>query len=70
MKGSRKKQLMIDNLPQNLWQALEYTRASEFVKDVLGQHILSTFIRAKESDWNEFGAAVTNWEVKKYMDLY
>jgi glutamine synthetase len=70
MKGSRKKQLMIDNLPQSLWHALEYTKVSEFVKGVLGQHILNTFIRARESDWNEFSAAVTSWEVKKYMDLY
>jgi len=70
MKGSRKKQLMIDNLPQSLWHALEYTKVSEFVKGVLGQHIFSTFIRARESDWSEFGAAVTSWEVKKYMDLY
>ncbi len=32
--------------------------------------LFSTFIRARESDWSEFGAAVTSWEVKKYMDLY
>lgn len=70
MKGSRKKQLMIENLPQSLWHALESTRESELVKNTLGEHVFSTFVRSKESEWNEYTASVTDWEVEKYMELY
>jgi len=70
MKGSRRKELMIENLPGTLLNALEFTKNSEFVRTTLGEHIFSTFVRSKENEWNDFCASVTDWEIRKYLELY
>ncbi len=70
IKGSRRKELMIESLPGTLWQALEFTKNSEFVRDTLGKHVFDTFMRSKESEWSEFCASVTDWETSKYLELY
>jgi len=70
MKGSRRKELMIESLPGTLWQFLEFTKNSEFVRDTLGKHVFHTFMRSKESEWSEFCASVTDWETSKYLELY
>ncbi|HPA00291.1 type I glutamate--ammonia ligase [Mesotoga prima] len=70
MKGSRRKELMIENLPGTLINALEFTRNSEFVRSTLGDHIFNTFVRSKEGEWSEFCASVTDWEISKYLELY
>jgi len=70
MKGLRRKELMIENLPGTLINALEFTRNSEFVKKTLGDHIFNTFVRSKEGEWSEFCASVTDWEISKYLELY
>jgi glutamine synthetase len=70
MKGSRRKQLMIENLPGTLINALEFTRNSGFVKSTLGDHIFNTFVRSKNGEWSQFCASVTDWETSKYLELY
>ncbi len=60
MEGSRRKQLMIENLPGTLINALEFTRNSGFVKSTLGDHIFNTFVRSKNGEWSQFCASVTD----------
>lgn len=70
MKGSRKKQLAIENLPQSLWHALQHSKSSELVSETLGEHVFKTFVRTKENEWNAYSGAVTDWEIEKYVELY
>ena len=57
----------IKNLPENLKDAIKEMKKSNFVLDVLGEHIFSKYICAKELEWKEYKVLVTEWEIKNYL---
>ena len=59
--------LGIELLPTTLGEALEEFEHSEFVKNLLGKHIYSKYLKAKAQEWKQFHAEVTDWEVKEYL---
>jgi glutamine synthetase len=59
----------IDKLPASLSEALVYYHKSDLVKEALGEHMFSEYYRAKYQEWNEFRMAVTDWELKKYLEV-
>ena len=54
-------------LPRSLGEALDRFEESELMRETLGEHIHSFFLRKKRSEWEKFNAAVTDWEVKRYL---
>ena len=36
----------------------------------MGKHIFDEYLSAKKVEWNEFNNAVTDWEIKKYLERY
>ena len=34
-----------------------------------GEHIYDKYIEAKEAEWNDYRAAVTQWEIDEYLYL-
>lgn len=60
----------IDNLPESLKAAIDEMKRSEFVKEVLGDHVFNKYIEAKEREWDSFSNFVTNWETDKYLFSY
>ncbi len=60
----------VETLPADLKEAIDYMKKDPLIKDVLGDHIYSKFIEAKEKEWEDFCKVVTDWEIKKYMELY
>ena len=32
-----------------------------------GEHIYDKYIEAKEAEWNDYRAAVTQWEIDEYL---
>lgn len=65
-----KKAYAVERLPMNLKEALEGLKKDSFICDVLGEHILTKYIEAKEKEWNSFGESITDWEVKEYLGKY
>lgn len=59
--------LGFDHLPTNLMHAIKELKQDELMKDVLGEHIYKNYIRAKEEEWRQFSAVVTNWEIEHYL---
>jgi len=59
----------IENLPENLGHALSYLERSEFMRSVLGDHIIDHFLHVKQKEWNEYRAQVTDWEVKNFLSI-
>ncbi len=57
----------IEALPSNLGNALSLMENSEFMKDVLGEHIFKHFLHNKRKEWDEFRKQVTNWEIENYL---
>lgn len=60
----------IKQLPATLGEAIEALRKDDFMKEVLGEHIYTKFLKAKETEWREFRAQVTDWEVEEYLYKY
>lgn len=60
----------IGQLPETLGEAIEAFRESELMRDVLGDHIFTKYLEAKEAEWHMFRAQVTDWEVEEYLYKY
>ncbi len=57
------------SLPGNLFQAISETEKSQFIKDLLGEHILSRFLFNKRKEWDDYRMQVSQYEIKKYLPL-
>lgn len=62
--------LGIEQLPETLGEAIEAFEGNDFVQELLGKHIYTKYLEAKASEWREFRAQVTDWEVKEYLYKY
>jgi glutamine synthetase len=54
-------------LPRSLDEALDEMERSELVRDTLGEHIFEWFLRNKRSEWGEYQAQVTPFELNRYL---
>ena len=59
----------IDNLPENLKDALKELDENEIIKEALGEHVVEKFSIAKHKEWDEFRKSVSDWEIKKYLKV-
>jgi glutamine synthetase len=57
----------IGSLPQNLAEAVSAMEDSELVAEALGEHVFDYFIRNKRSEWADYKAHVTPWELDRYL---
>ena len=60
----------IESLPGNLHEAIREMRDSQFVKDVLGDHVFTKYLEAKRAEWDAFRTVVTQWELDEYLEKY
>ena len=60
----------IKKLPDTLSEAIDEFESSNFVKEKLGTQIFNEYIEAKKIEWNEFNNAITDWEIKKYLERF
>ena len=70
MSDREMKRKKIEQMPETLGEAIEVFRRSSFMKEVLGDHIYSKYLEAKETEWRLFRAHVTDWEVERYLNQY
>lgn len=54
-------------LPRSLKEALDVFEESQFMKDALGEHIHSFFLKKKRDEWHKFESTITEWEIKHYL---
>lgn len=62
----RKKQ-KIEALPKNLSEAIEAFKADKFIQDVLGEHISTKYVEARQAEWKRYCNQVTEWEIQEYL---
>ena len=48
-------------LPRSLKEALDVFEDSQFMKDALGEHIHSFFLKKKRDEWHKFESTITEW---------
>lgn len=62
-----KEQYGIEALPSNLEEAIDELTKDRFIQDVLGNHIVSTYVRAKKEEWETYRKQVSQWELDEYL---
>jgi glutamine synthetase len=61
------KEAQIATLPSNLGAAVDAFEQSALMREILGEHIHSYFVRNKRAEWAEYSAHVTDWELSRYL---
>jgi glutamine synthetase len=56
-------------LPRNLWEATQAMRQSPLAAALFGEAFTEHFIRTREWEWRQFGQVVTDWELKRYLEI-
>ncbi|QNE89913.1 glutamine synthetase [Corynebacterium incognita] len=56
------------DLPSSLDQALRELERSDFMADVLGEHVFEYFLRAKWDEWHAYQEQITPYELRYHID--
>ena len=67
LKEEEKASRGIESLPADLHAAICELQKDAFIKEVLGEHISSKLIEAKEVEWMQYRTQVTGWEIEEYL---
>ena len=59
----------MDNLPDNLFEAVKYMENSKLVKEALGNHVFTKFVENKHIEWERYRTCITDYEIKKYLPI-
>jgi glutamine synthetase len=57
----------IEQLPTNIYQAIREFKEDAFVQEVVGEHIASRYVKAKQREWENYCSVVTDWELNEYL---
>ncbi|MCQ2492352.1 MAG: type I glutamate--ammonia ligase [Lachnospiraceae bacterium] len=67
MSREEKDAIGIKPLPRDMRESLHVFRKSEFMKEVLGEHIFKKYVNAKKEELNSYQSQVTDWEINEYL---
>jgi glutamine synthetase len=70
MSAATRASLGIRPLPDSLDHALEEMEASELMRETLGDHIFSWFLRNRRAEWREYQRQVTQFELNRYLPIW
>jgi glutamine synthetase len=56
-------------LPRNLWEATQAMKQSPLAAELFGSEFTAHFTGTREWEWRQFSKAVTDWEVKRYLEI-
>jgi glutamine synthetase len=59
----------MENLPDNLFEAVKFMENSKLVKEALGEHVFTKFIENKHIEWDRYKTFITDYEVQKYLPI-
>ncbi|MCI5517975.1 MAG: glutamine synthetase, partial [Roseburia sp.] len=52
---------------EDLNAAMEELKKDTFIREVLGEHIVTKYVEAKHEEWVHYRAQVTKWEIDEYL---
>jgi glutamine synthetase len=70
MDESERKDAGIEDLPANIFDAVEALQSDPIICEALGEHAVAHFVEAKRIEWDLFRTTVHDWERDQYMSLY
>jgi len=60
----------IETLPPNLGAAVDALEQDEVIQDALGEHVAEKFVEAKQAEYDEYKAEVSEWEIDSYLEKF
>ena len=60
----------VTRLPSTLGEAVDEFEASEFAREVLGPEVHASYTELKRAEWLEYNTVVSDWERKRYLQLW
>jgi glutamine synthetase len=67
MTEKERAQKEIEQLPNNIHQAIREFEKDTLIQEVIGDHIASRYIEAKQKEWESYCSEVTDWELNEYL---
>jgi glutamine synthetase len=59
----------IEQLPENLGEAIEVAAESELVLRILGEHTFNRVVEIKRREWDDYRVRVTPWEIEQFLPV-
>jgi glutamine synthetase len=59
----------IKTLPGSLGEALALAEESSLLREALGEHIFTSFLRNKNIEWGQYRSTVTDFEISNYLPV-
>ncbi|MEO6549587.1 MAG: glutamine synthetase family protein [Ferruginibacter sp.] len=56
-------------LPKNLWEATQSMKTSPIAEELFGKTFVDHFTATRDWEWRQFSKAVTDWELKRYLEI-
>ncbi len=56
-------------LPKNLWESTQAMKESVVAKELFGPGFVEHFTGTREWEWRQFSKVVTDWELKRYLEI-
>jgi glutamine synthetase len=65
--SKEREELGVLRLPSTLLEAIEELEKSDFIQNILGEHLTSKYIEAKKAEWEQYTIQVSKWELDQYL---
>ena len=69
MNDEERREMGIESLPADLWEAIKLMEESDLVKDALGEHIFAQLLRSKKITWDQYRCQVTQYELENFLPI-
>jgi glutamine synthetase len=56
-------------LPKNLWESSQAMKSSAVAKELFGDIFVNHFVATREWEWRQYMKVVTDWELKRYLEI-
>ena len=56
-------------MPFSLGEALDALEADRYLREALGEQFVRAFLAMKRNEVNRFRSAVTDWELREYVNV-
>jgi glutamine synthetase len=67
MTDKQRQEAGIVSLPADIMEAIRLMSEDSVIRDALGEHVYSNFVRAKQIEWQCYSSRVHQWELDEYL---
>ncbi|MFC6729178.1 glutamine synthetase, partial [Natronoarchaeum mannanilyticum] len=68
--AEKREEYSIETLPPNLGAAIDELEDDEVITSALGEHVAEKFVEAKQAEYDEYKAEVSEWEHDQYLETF